>query len=682
MLAAILGLALLPLQTDGAAVLSPSYDTFLDAETPDENYGRDAALVAGPKKVVLVRFPGVGSRLDPAKPVTAARLELRLLSGGPIRLKSAARVVRAWGEGTGRRLLPTASAQTLGGATWNHARTGPGGEKWQRGGAGGGEDSTPVAGTSLVQSDDRVLVTGLGPAVQSALDDPDGDFGFRLEFESECVFASSEITEFEPRLVVEQGTEAVQPKLRLSALYAKPEGSLAVRVLNPGGAVAGLQLEWSSQGRKLGTADVDVPAQSSVELAAPAAPDGSAGKMFEATLLMGTRKVSSARGFWGGQPVPVAEDDLVDGTAARLARMLNDEAMPFSRYSFAAEGSPLRFLPVLVAERPKGTAAERGQSAARATLPAELFGPGEPGAFAWCADTRDDVFLPPSRWRPAYRWLPRGPEDPVLPERGWLGPGEVLFHQTVGSGKPLRRPKRLAVFVRALDGQGLAGVALKLEGGSMSGGATTNDQGLAMFELPEADAGFPGLHKLTATKAGASATADFPAWLALVESARLGGRDPIVEVGLMLLRPTPDQSADVAAFKAVTTNDGRLPAATAAVVDGDASTVLEVGPGGWFEVDLGRDRVVASVELTTVGEPFSSFVVSFGRTGSPAGSGSPWVTESYGVERAAQFGSEANGQVVVQYSATASLARRVRITNRGSAPVRVARLRVFGPPAG
>jgi hypothetical protein len=56
-----------------------------------------------------------------------------------------------------------------------------------------------------------------------------------------------------------------------------------------------------------------------------------------------------------------------------------------------------------------------------------------------------------------------------------------------------------------------------------------------------------------------------------------------------------------------------------------------------------------------------------------------WVDEAYGAERAAKFGKEAEGRVVVRYSATVAQARRVRITNRGDAPVRVARVRVFGP---
>lgn len=679
MLSLAVGLAL-ALPPRAPTVLAPAYDTFLDAEAPDENFGRDAALVGGPKQVVLLRFPGVGWQLDPAKKVASARLELRLLSGGPVRLRSVSRVLRRWGEGTGRRLLPSTAAELPGGASWNHARLGPGGEKWQRGGAAGAEDAVPVAATSLVQNDDRVLVTGLAEAVEASLADPDSDGGLRLEFESECVFASSELPEFAPRLVVEQSEAAAEDRPRLSAVTVA--NGVPTVVAFSAGSVAGLRVEWRDGGRLLRTADVALPAGQPVRLA------GEGAGVVEASLWSGTKRLATAVGHAKGRPVPVSEAELADGTAARLVRLLNDEAMPFSRYSFAPGGSPLRFVTQLSADPPAGTLRERAQEAVRATLPRGLFlAEGEepsPAAFAWSGDTRDDAFLPPSRWRPEWRWLPRGPEDPVMPERGWLGPGEVLYH-LVGSGAmPLKALSRVAVLFRGLDGQGLADASAVLEGaGASPATAVTNDQGVALFsglDLGAAGA-WPGMLKLRASKAGSTFEAWLPGWRVLVESARLRGREPVVEVGTMLHASGPPPESDLAAFKAVATSDGKLPAATAALVDDDPATALELAPGAWCEVDLGRDRSVASLELTTLGGPAEAFRTSLGRTGSPAGAGVPWIVEGFGEERARRIGKAEQGRVVVLYSASPTQARRVRLVNEGTKPVLVGRLRLFGPAA-
>jgi hypothetical protein len=686
MLASLLGLAAMAPQAAPTA-LAPAYDTFLDSALPDVNFGRDAGLVAGSGKVLLVRFPGIGWRLDPERKVSEARIEFRILAGGPVRLKSIGRVLRPWGEGTGRRLLPSGrQSPAPWAATWNSARNGADGERWGSGGASGAGDWQPFEGASLVQNDDRVLVTGIGPLVQAALTHPDLHYGWRIEFEGETTFGSSEIPEIAPRLLVTQTTENLTRSLvatPVESVVKDGKAALRSKLRNSGDEeLAGMTAVWHYRHKPLLRQPIEARLAAGetlvVSVESPAA--GNAADQPVLLTVEGPAGVLAASaGFVGASSAAAPETWFADGRAAALARLLNDEAMPFSRYSFCPDGVPARFQPVagesLAADAPAAASA-----AARALLAASPFGapPPEAGAFAFHADTRDDAFLPPSRWRPDFRWTPPDEGDPVMPARGWLGPGEALALTMPMASTAHSVIVRLVGF----DGKTLGGATVQAFTGDESGPpafeAEASPDGTLRFQSAATPDSWP-TYSLVVRRGAAVARVGLPAWRYLVEAARLPkGQTPIVEVGAMLLSERRDED-DLAAGRPVETGDGKLPAVTALAVDADPATSVEVKPGGWIEVDIGRDRSLAEIVVTFEGAVPDRFEASLGRTGSPLRT--RWFVEAFGQSRADAWGKGSEGRTTLRYSATPTPARFLRIANTGTSAVRIATLQVFPLPS-
>lgn len=691
MIALALGAALVASPAQDAVTLRTCNDTFLDAELPNENFGRDAALVGGPRKAILVRFPGIGTRLQPGKKVVGARIELRTISSGPVRLRSVGRLLTPWGEGSGRRILPLGSKkEALWEATWTHSRSGDGGAKWAASGAEGTGDMVPIPNVSLVQSEDIVLVTGLESAVQEALRDPDGDHGFRLEFESQSIFMSSELPEFSPRMVVQQSDESVDEGVVLGPIQTG-QGGYEVTAMNRGRSLeTNVEAVWSFRNEVVAREPLSsslAPGESvklSAKIAVPAVLHPAVPQTVTLELRAGSRVLATGTTYFGALTAEFSEAQVQDDTAGRVVRLLNNEAMPFSRYSFAPAGAPARFAVKVAEAGPSGTLLEMASKSVRAQLPKERFlapdvEPGE-DAFGWISDTRDDVFLPPTRWLPAFRWTVRTESDPATPERGWLSAAEVLYLRSLVALAP-PAPERGAVRFVGLDGKGVPGATIQVyrlddEGGrTLFTTAQTSPEGLFQLNtLPAHDGVLPYL-SLVVSKGSAKATVGIAGWQFLVESARLKGSTPVVEVGAMLSDPGITTGADLASFKPVSTSDDRLPAETAAAVDGNTDTILEILPDQWLEVDLGRDRNVAGIEIVTQGAAWQRFTVQAFRTGVSAGS--PWIREGSGDTRTNVAGGFASGL----YTASPTSARRVRITNNGTATVKVAEFRVFATSA-
>lgn len=687
MLALVLGAALAFPASEEAVTLTSCLDTYLDAEAPDANYGRDATLVGGPRKAVLVRFPGIGTRLAPGKKVAEARLELRTLSAGPVRLRSVGRLLKPWGEGTGRRILPLGTAKRPEWeATWGSARTGQGNGKWASAGATGTADNDPIPDASIVQVENVVIVTGLEAAVQAALRDPDSDFGLRLEFLSESVFFSSELPEQAPRLVVRQSDDPVSQGVQIGPIMQSGT-AYAAKVTNTGSSLeSGLTAVWSYRHSVVTRSSLPGPlapgatADLSVELAVPAVNMHAAEQPLTLTIESGGQVVATSKTYIGAKGIGFTEGQIEDGTAARVVRLLNEEAMPLSRYSFAPAGSLTRFMVVRDEKGPEGSLLEMAALAARSVLPKEKFllhgEAGSANAFGWLADTRDDAFLPPTRWIPAYQWLVRSETDPVMPERGWLSAAEVHF---LDSQLMPEAPAQTTAALRfvGLDGKGIAGATVQVyrlaDDGSRTlfSTAQTTSEGIATVSgIPRSSFEVPNF-SIDLSRAGAKATVVLPGWRIAVEQARTRGKTPVVEVGAMLSDPGATTGQNLAVHKPVTTSDDKLPAETAAAVDDNRETALTVSPGEWIEIDLGRDRTVAALEIVTRDSAWKSFAAEYFRTGST--SAVPWIREGSGDSRAKIEGSLA----VAVYSPSPVTARRIRIVNTGSEAVAVAEIRLF-----
>lgn len=182
-------------------------DTFIDRETPDENYGRDSLLSVGLGRTALVRFGDLNRMVPAGKRVKSARLLLRIEIGKTPAFAGIGRMLVPWGEGPGRRGFmrrPTdPQAKPMGptwSATWKHRRAGEGAIGWQQPGGTGAADQAPISGARMTVDGDWIVIDGLGAAVQAMVDRPYDNFGFGIRFDSSLDLASSDALQGRPRL--------------------------------------------------------------------------------------------------------------------------------------------------------------------------------------------------------------------------------------------------------------------------------------------------------------------------------------------------------------------------------------------------------------------------------------------------------------------------------------------------
>lgn len=189
-------------------------DTFLDSETPDVNYGRDALMSTGLGKTALIRFSDLDRLVPQGKRVKSARLMLRIEIGKTPALRDISRVLVPWGEGPDRRgfkIKPVVDPKAkpkkeLGptwAATWKSRRAGEGNIGWQQAGAQGSSDVAPISNAAMSVEGDWIAIAGLGETVNQMVSHPTENYGFAIRFDSSLDLTSSDNTVGRPRLELE-----------------------------------------------------------------------------------------------------------------------------------------------------------------------------------------------------------------------------------------------------------------------------------------------------------------------------------------------------------------------------------------------------------------------------------------------------------------------------------------------
>lgn len=229
----------------------PIEDTYIDAQLPDNNFGRDGLLLAGTGTAILVRLPAL-NWMRPDKVVDTATLTFTLAESAEVKLKSVRRLAVTWSEGSGLRLPvthpPQPDPQYRGGATWKTRRYGQGGQKWDAPGAAGDDDASAVDGVTLAQQGATVTLTGLGPVLAEMQRKPWQNFGLRLEFEGKGTFYSSEGVGTGPQVSITTKPADSMGPLTVVALEPKESGWMA-KVQNTGDSVVtGLSAAWKIRG--------------------------------------------------------------------------------------------------------------------------------------------------------------------------------------------------------------------------------------------------------------------------------------------------------------------------------------------------------------------------------------------------------------------------------------------------
>ena len=264
--------------SDGTTSYQSVLDTYIEAAQPETNKGGEPSLLGGPGRTVLIKFGDLARVVPAGTRVVSAELVLTSVGGEVAELAQAARVRGAWGEGSWNSLAaalkrraaaadPKAAkdAPVRGGATWRQRKAGE--ASWREPGAKGAEDAVKIAGAKLETRDDKVVLTGIGEAVQAMVDRPYDNHGFALDFLKAVEFASSNATMGRPRLVLQiepvVTTAVTRPDLSVTKITRTPlnpsdgqEVTYTATVKNVGSAPAkGFSAVWAVNEREGATID-------------------------------------------------------------------------------------------------------------------------------------------------------------------------------------------------------------------------------------------------------------------------------------------------------------------------------------------------------------------------------------------------------------------------------------------
>ncbi|MCH8980295.1 MAG: hypothetical protein IH945_13810, partial [Armatimonadetes bacterium] len=270
-------IALLSLLLSGTA-LQPApermvvADTYIDRKAAAANFGRGPLLLGGIGRAILVRFPELGLTDGAGRRVHSASLVLAMAAPASPSLKSIGRMLRPWGEGgwTSDDFQGEEPPVPLGAATWNQARAGKDGLRWERPGAAGRNDAQPIGSAFLNPGEEELVIGGLASAVQQMIDDPQSNFGLRLEFENSVTFFSADSLARPPTLLVTFADTQMQASPDLQIVGCEPVRfdpasppkdrdpvQWSVTVRNVGDvATKGQTLSWADAGNKRGNVNL------------------------------------------------------------------------------------------------------------------------------------------------------------------------------------------------------------------------------------------------------------------------------------------------------------------------------------------------------------------------------------------------------------------------------------------
>ncbi|MES1227072.1 MAG: hypothetical protein ABUL72_00285, partial [Armatimonadota bacterium] len=173
------GLLLLKTEREPVLMSMQCQDTWLDRTHSDQNFGRDTSLSVGPDAATLIRFPLVDQTWGSNLKVNGASLTLRVLDKSTPRNLVVSDPGEAWGEGGALGIETDKDGKPVpasnGWATYRAARKGA--AQWL---TDIGASQEPIKGVTVVVNGDSLTINGLGPLVQSWINDPTKNHGLLL----------------------------------------------------------------------------------------------------------------------------------------------------------------------------------------------------------------------------------------------------------------------------------------------------------------------------------------------------------------------------------------------------------------------------------------------------------------------------------------------------------------------
>jgi len=659
-------------------------DTTLISSDPDANFGGTTTLLGGPGRTILIRFGDLSRLVPVGKQIASASLVFDQQAGTAATLQSCSVVRLPWNEGPRRTFSSnfagpdekTKPRPPIGAATWRERQ----GQlaAWDRPGGWGPKDARPIESAAVEIRDSAVSITGLAETVQSMANDPEANFGFALRFTSNLEFGSSESIKARPRLEITLADAApIERNVDLALTgFLVADGVAKATVFNRGAsAVTGYTVNFRTE-----ESEVSVPAPGSLAPGATAVLEYAvkADATRPARLQPITARIVAAgdsdprndafTGYVGAKTINCSQDD---------ARMFNETYLGESRFSFAPSGADIRVNFQQVEGGPDGIEAMQA-------IYRQLFGnvlgqfsksgggyPAFVGLSGW-GDTRFDGIVP------GQIPLPNSPQpsvvfdvNPLVPT-GLLNMTEVAYlNRDTAKPWPVF-PKTVIVRVQDLLGRSLPGTKLSLNsrvGTDAPSAVDITVPATGSVILPK----FPPASdeiKLLLSLNDESEAAPFYLWQ-LADSASRGNRDvAFVELRANLPAAKIDHATDLAENKVVTDSANSPPAKLIALTQTGASgmgVTLPGGKGAWIEVDLGRDRTIAEVNLSFAPDRmWQKFdIVGYG-TGQSASEAGAFAQEI----------DARNRTVPVAYRGSAPRIRYLRIINRTEAAGQLTQIHV------
>ena len=640
----------------------PVKDAVIRSDAPEANSGRDFILEVGPGKVLLFQDDSPSLLVPARSEVSEANLVIPVKEGAP-QVASVRLLKKPWSEGQGWQ---GSNGQAGSGATWRSARSGNEALRWTTPSAGGDEDSQALEGWKAEMQGTKLVISGLADSLNRTLRDPSRAYGYRIEFSTVGQIVSAEDRTAGPRFDFKtreaQGIRQVEVQEVVplnegrSSLPASWEASLVNQSRQD---FKGLKAVWTVGNRVITTQDFDLNGGEAKKLTAPLTGRSNHETPAESQVSF---RVEGPGGSVGKVVDPWALTVSLNaaGTLREAVDRLNRWVLPFSRFSFAQEGVAERFRFAGPKEKPDIDfplpAGIRGVETEVRNLLAKAVGVEriERDGYGLTPDTRDERLGIPGVPLPALGWGSRFADDGMDMPSGLLGRFEAgnlhLLLGVRGDARSAWRPNLpTSLVLRCFDQSGRPLNEVPLEVTSTKAGSKeplwkgkTLAQGGAFLNPAAFSPSRPNLVLgpddslvLTFSK-GINRHQVTLSWADLVEE---GLRGPAAAASIELRIPSIDAEIDpevnLAEGKTVEDSLGRFPAQLAGLIDGNPDTSVEMpsSEGGWIEIDLGRERQVAEIEIQHVDGIWRSFNISYYGTSQTPASAQNWIQERESVLR-------------------------------------------------
>ena len=157
---------------------------------------------------------------------------------------------------------------------------------------------------------------------------------------------------------------------------------------------------------------------------------------------------------------------------------------------------------------------------------------------------------------------------------------------------------------------------------------------------------------------------------------RQAGATALLESRVMLPGGPINSATNLAVGRLLRDPADRTPAELERIIDGQLGTGLQIPPGAWVEVDLGRDRAIGEVQLAVAGVPPSQVSLDVYKTGSRPSDAVAWFTSPDAAWLWALEPAQSGVRTAtVRGSLTQS--RYLRVVNRSQSPMDLRELRIF-----